>query len=213
MGNSEMLKKLRSVYGQNVMCTNGLFHILDDSHNEIYINVAKNCIDKRGKYRTIVVCDKIVVCEITTSPIFKYLILDKNTLECLFKTSGVIEYVDNNIMICIEEDTIKILSHTGNVLAELEDYISITHLYGGNYLVKSKQMFNDHIIYYDKFRDKIIELTKGKNYTITILDGNPREIEVISMHGGKYNYNFERKSCYNCFTNAEERQTFLWKVF
>lgn len=213
MSNIEMLKKLKSIYGQNVMCTNGLFHVYDDNHSEIYINASKGIIDKRAKYRTIVVLDNIIVSEILTSASFKYVVLDKQTLECKFKTKGVIEYIDNNILLCREDDIMKILSHTGNILAELHDCVSLTHLFGGRYLIKSTKMYNDNIIYYDVFKDKIINLTENKNYTITILNGDTREIEVVSMQGGKYIYNFEKKLCYNCFTNSEERQTFLWKTF
>ena len=213
ISNADKLKKLKEKYGENVMCTNGLFHLIDDNdHYEIYINPKTEKADNRGKYRTIAVMDSIIVSEILTDKKIRFVIFDKNTLEIIFKTSGMMRYVDNNLIYCREGNKFILISHTGKQLTELEDVGKIEHIHYCNYLLNNKKMFSDHIIFYDRFKDRIITLTEDKKYSIhPVVDGS-KEIEVVSMQGGKYHYNFETKACFNCFTNKEEKSTYLWKI-
>ena len=213
MSNKEILGQLIARYGKKVACTNGLFHIYDDLHNELYINPIDGIIDKRAKYRTIVVLEEIVVAEILTSKTFKYVILRKSDLSIIYKTRGVIEYIDNNIMKCTDGEDTMIISQHGKILTSIENVEKIKHLYGNNYLVNCSKMFSDKIVYYDRLRDTIVELTEDRNYSIfQTAEGEP-EIEVTSMQGGKYLYNFETRVCFNCFTNREEKQTYLWRIY
>jgi len=209
---NEILNRLKEKYGKQVVCTNGLYHIYDDLHNEVYIRLSDGQLDKRGKYRTIVVLEDIVVAEVLTSTAYKYVILNKLDLDIIYKTKGIIEYIDNNIMISKYNGVLDIISNHGKVIGSFTDEESIEHMYSNNYILHSRKMYNDKIVYYDRLRDSLLDLTEGKNYAIQRLDSNSKEIEVISMQGGKYIYNFLTRKCFNCFTNREERNTYLWKI-
>lgn len=208
----ERLVALRKKYGDYVMCTNGLFHMFDKKHNELFINKHTGEIDRRGIYKTLVVLDNIVVAQVINSKDIRYIILQKDTLKCIYKTNGNMYYIDKN-MVCDKKDNVcKLISHNGKHLATLEQTMCVRNIHGSMYLVQSSKMFNDKILHYNNHRDYFEDLTDDKEYVIHVSDKSDKEVEVILMDGGQYTYNFETKTVYNKFTNQLEENTNLWKI-
>ncbi|MBO5388505.1 MAG: hypothetical protein J6A59_10245 [Lachnospiraceae bacterium] len=212
LSNKEKLDMLNMLYGGNVMCTNGLFHLLDDKHNEVYINSNTAELDRRGLYKTFVVMDKVVVSKVTNNDKVNFVILDKDTLECVYKTKGNIFYI-NDYMVCDKKDNVcTLISHTGKILGKIDNIKAVSNIKGSMYIASSTVMYNDRVLYYNKHKDELEDLTFDKNYLIHRLDKHGTEVEVISMEGGKYIYDFETHLVKNKFTGKVEKDTNLWKV-
>ena len=73
-------------------------------------------------------------------------------------------------------------------------------------------MYNDKVLYYNKHKDELEDLTFGKEYLIHRLDKQGTEVEVIQMYGGQYIYDFSTKTVKNKFTGKIEKETNLWKI-
>ena len=208
----DTLLMLQFMHGKNVMCTNGLFHILNDDHTEVYINRQTGDIDKRALYKTLVVLDKTIVARVINNKKVNFVVLDKYNFKCLYKTKGNIYYINENL-ICdkLDNDCIAI-SHTGRTLGKLDNCNSINHILGSFYITSSDKMYNDKVLYYNKHKDELEDLTFGKEYLIHRLDKQGTEVEVIQMYGGQYIYDFSTKIVKNKFTGKIEKETNLWKI-
>jgi hypothetical protein len=198
------------IYGGNVMCTNGLFHMFDDNHNEIYINRKNSELDKRAKYKTVVVMDKIVVAQVVNSNNIAFVVLDKTDLNCIYKTQGIIQYLNNDIVYSIDKDKVVFISRNGKTLITLSGK-RVQQLNKYHYLVSSGQTFNDMLLAYNDHRDTMTNLTKDKNYLIYPNKNGENSVDIISMHGGRYKYNFDTHRCTNLFTGKEE-EIQLWTL-
>jgi len=201
MTNQETLNMLRMMHGKDVICTNGLFHIIDNNHNEIYINKHNGEIDRRGKYNTIIVYDDVVLAEVVNDVKVRYVILSKNNLECIYRSTEAILYINEDLMY----DTVGILiSKHGKVLGKFNNIKDIVNIANKYYLLSSNNMFSDKVISYIEHKDFIQDLTKNKNYTISIVKENKHAVDVIDMNGGKHRYDFSDHSCINLFTMKKE---------
>lgn len=212
ISDKDTLSLMQMVHGGNVMCTNGLFHILNNDHNEIYIDKVTAELDKRGLYKTLVVMDNIIVSRVVNNDKVNFVILNKEDLKCLYKTDGNIYYINENIVCDKKDDGCTLISHNGKQLIKINKAVCVNHIHGSNYIVQTSLMFEDKVLYYNKHKDSIIDLTEDKRYTIHINDKDSKKVEVISMEGGKYIYNFEKHECFNTFTNKVEEETHLWKL-
>ena len=212
MSKNKTLTMFKSLFGINVMNTKGLYHIIDNEHQEIYINSYSRQIDKRGKYHTVVVMDDIVVSEVVTKAKIKYVILNKYNLKSIYKTAGIIKYLDNNLLYSIYKNQVEIIAHNGKVLCKLYNVQDIIPLPYNRYLLKSKLAFADRIVYYDRYNVHLIDLTEDRQYIINAVGKNNNRLVVTFMHGGRYTYDFDTEECYNTFTEQLESNTFLWKI-
>ena len=73
-------------------------------------------------------------------------------------------------------------------------------------------MYQDKILFYNAKKDYIDDLTEGKSYLIHILDKDSAVVEVSSMTGVRYLYDFNKHESKNAFTNMIESETQLWKI-
>lgn len=208
----EKLALIRALHGVNVMYTRGLFHTIDKNHNEIYINPITSELDKRGLYRTLVVMDNVVVAKVTNNTSVNFVVLDKKNLDCLYKTKGVIHYIDENLLCDETKEGCILISHNGKQLGDYDKAICINHIHGNKYVLTSDNMYQDKILFYNTKKDSINDLTEGKSYLIHILDKDEAIVEVSSMAGVRYIYDFNKHECKNAFTNTIERETQLWKI-
>lgn len=208
----DKLEKLKSTYGKDVMYTDGLYHIIDKDHNEIYINNKTLKLDNRALYNTLVVTDKVIIAKTVNSKDTTYVILNKETFKCIYKTKGTIHYIDKNIVYDINKDKCTIISHTGKKLAIIPNIDCIYNIHNNQYVVQSKTMFKDMVVYYNKHRDILENLTDGKDYLIHKVDSSENEVEIVNMSGGTYIYNFITRKFYNSFTQEIEEDTQLWKI-
>lgn len=207
------LKDIRNIYGDKVICTNGLFHIYDENENiEMYIEPNRYKLDKRGKYRTTAILDDIIVSQLLNSPTIRFVILRKSTLELIFKTKGMVKVISDRLILCKEDKVTKIISKTGKVLLETTDDIIVEPISIKYYIIKNKKMFSDHIAYYSEYNDTMSILSENKRYDIQKQYGVAHTVDVVIMHGGKYRYCFDSHICYNMFTMQEENSTFLWAI-
>lgn len=204
------LEHLQSIYGGNVMCTDGLFHIMCDNHEEIYINSETEKLDGRCKYKTIVVFDKTIVAEVIDIPSTTFVILAKNTLECIYQTSGYIKYIDNNLVCDYKGNTVTLISNTGKVLCKLSGN-KVTRVYDSKYILSSNKSFDDRLLCYNVHRDSLQDITADKRYLLYDNEQLVDTIEVVVMHGGKYYYNFKKHEVINQFTNEKE-EIQLWST-
>lgn len=208
--NKEKLDILQSKYSKNTVFTNGLFHIIDDEHNEIYINGINGSIDNRAKYRTLAVTDKVIITKLVNNSQFLYVILVKNSLDCIYKTKNTIYYLNNNIFYEMLDNKIRIISHTGKVLGDIEGK-EIAEIKEDVILIKNNKAFKDNIWIYSKQNDTIRNSTENKNYLIYKSEEDDTAVEIMCMNGGKYRYNFTTHQCVNKFTGKiEEIQ--LWDL-
>lgn len=213
LSDDDKLKAIQNIYGEKVICTNGLFHIFDEKENiEMYIEPNRYKLDKRGKYRTTAILDDIIVSQLMNSPTIRFVILSKKTLELVFKTRGLIKVVSNQLILCKENTTTKIISKTGKILFETDDDILVEPIAQKYYIIKNKKMYSDHIAYYSEYSDALSILSADKHFDIQRLYGLRHTIEVVIMNGGRYRYNFDNHKCYNLFTMQEENSTFLWQI-
>lgn len=209
--NQETLRLLKMIYGPSVVCTDGLFHLYDKNHNEIYINKSNSELDKRALYRTLVVMDEVIVARVTNSEKVNFVVLDKASLKLIYKTDGDIYYISDKIVCDKKENEGILISHKGKVLKRLPDIICVNHIYKKQYIVKSKKMYQDKVLYYNEYKDEIVDLTDGLEYMIHIENKDETEVKVISNFGAQYIYNFAEHKCFNTFTNKVEEETELWK--
>lgn len=211
---SKEKKDLEKKYGNKLMNTNGLYHLFDDKHNEIYINSETGKIDKRALYKTLVVLDDTVISEVIDDKNdTKFVVLDKKTLRCLYRTKSNINYLNESIVyddLREKNGSINIISHTGKHLTKLKNIQNIYNIHSNYYIAKSEKMFNDKVLWYNKHSDKMEDLTEDKKYTIN--RESDKEIIILSMHGGKYSYSFETHKAFNVFTGKIEEDTQLFKI-
>ena len=139
----DKLNMLNMMYNGNVMYTNGLFHMYNNKHQEIYINKDTGELDKRALYETVVVLEHIVVSKVLNSNKIKYVVLDKETLKCLYKTDGEIEYIDKNIICNYINDDCTIISPRGRVICKLYNTDDLVNIQDSLYIVNSMKMFKD----------------------------------------------------------------------
>ena len=196
----ETLSLLRMIYGKNVMCTNGLFHIMDDKHNEVYINRLDGTLDKRGLYNTLVVLDSIIVSKVVNNNKLRFVVLNKNDLSCIYKTKGNIFYIDEDMLCDKYNDKCTIISHTGKYTRQFDDAICINKIYKNFYLLSSTKMFSDKILMYNKHKDYVIDLTDDKRYTIHRIDD--KDVEILPMSGNAYIYDFSTRQAYDKFNGG-----------
>lgn len=211
ISNQDTLRLLKMIYGPSVVCTDGLYHLYDKRHNEIYINRHNSELDKRGLYRTLVVLDDIVVSRVVNNDKVNFVVLDKDSLRCIYKTSGDIFYANENLVYCKKNNDCTLISHTGNILMKLKDTISVDHIYRKLYIVKSAKAYNDKILFYNERKDTLSDLTEGLEYIIHILDKDSTKIDILTNFGAQYIYNFKEHTCFNTFTNKLEWETQLWR--
>jgi len=210
--NSEILNLLNVTYNNQVMCTNGLFHMYDKFRNEIYIDKSSGKMDNRARYKTIYVADKVVVADIINHEVDEHVILDKESLQYIFKTKNKLKVQDNLIYEANDKlnGEYRIFSDSGKSLVTYPNIISIEKAYKNIYIVKTQQMYEDRLIIFDRRTDSFKDLTENKRY---VLVNRPAEyVEVHVMNGGVYNYSFYDQSCVNTFTNEEEKNIQLWSI-
>lgn len=204
MSNKETLESMQVLFGNNVVCTNGLYHIYNTDHTETYIDAKNKTVDKRCKYITIVVTDKVIATNVIGVQGVRGVILDKENLECLYKTGGKLSYIDDNLMCDVFRGRTTIISHTGRELCGLNNIQNIEVLGNNRYLVKSMNSFNDTILIYRRQLDMVISIAKNKRYLIYRSKKEKDAVEVVSMQGGKYIYKFKTNECINTFTDKIE---------
>lgn len=212
MKDKEKLALIRALHGVNVMYTRGLFHTIDKNHNEIYINPLTSELDKRGLYKTLVVMDNVIVAKVTNNTSVNFVVLNKENLDCLYKTKGVIHYIDENLLCDKTKEGCTLISHNGKQLESYDKAICVNHIHGNKYVLTSDNMYQDKILFYNAKKDYIDDLTEGKSYLIHILDKDSAVVEVSSMTGVRYLYDFNKYECKNAFTNMVESETQLWKI-
>lgn len=207
--NQDRLCLYKMVYGKNVMCTNGLFHIIDKEHNEIYINKDTGELDRRGKYRTEAVLNNAIIAEVINDKKIKYVLLDKQTLKCMYKTTGKIIYVDKNIMF---DTNGLVLSCNGKKLTTVDNIRSVVNMTGRYYLINSRNMYEDKVVMYVEHGDFVNDLTKDKKYAINKHMDDKSIVDILCMYGGRYQYNFSKHECINLFTMEREEDIQLWTL-
>lgn len=219
---NDKLTTLKMLYGDNVMCTNGLFHILDNDHMEIYLSSTSYELDHRAKYHTIVVTDNAVVTQIANGKEPSYAILRKGNLELMYITNNEIRYADDNIMYEIQEESfnkkknkepyIKLISHTGKILTTIPYGKQLECIMNNDkYVISSLKSYCDCVVQYNSREDSIRNLTEGKSYSIYKSRNEDDTVEIVSMHGGTYTYNFKTRECRNDFTGSVEK-IHLWSL-
>lgn len=205
MTDKEMLSSLKVLYGENVMCTNGLYHILNDRHEENYINPETKEVDTENKYCTVVVTDKVILARtINASDGTRFVILDKSDLSVVHRSQGLMYYLDDNLLLEYEGNITRLFSHTGIDLYELSDVQSVDIISNSKYLVKSKNAFSDIILIYRKQLDLLTNIVRKQKYSIFMSNTQEETVEVISMKGGKYIFDFKNNKCINDFTGKVE---------
>lgn len=204
MTEKETLESMQILFGKNVVCTHGLYHIYNSDHSEVYIKHLDKEIDKRCKYSTLVVTDYVVIARTLNTKSVKYVILKKGTLDCIYKTQGRIIYIDENLVYDVYGNKANIISHTGRTLLTLSNIQSIEVLDNKRYLVKSQNSFSDTILIYRPQLDLILSVAKDRRYLIYKSKEHKDAVEVVSMQGGKYIYKFKTNECINTFTNKAE---------
>lgn len=204
MSSKETLESMQILFGNDVACTNGLYHIYNKDHTEVYIDVSNKSIDKRCRYITIVVTDKVIVTNVIGINGLRAVILDKETLECLYKTNGKIQYLDKNMVYDVYNGRTTFISHTGRELYSDNNIQSIEILGNNKYLLKSRNSFSDNILVYRSQLDVVISIAKNKRYLIYKSKKQKDAVEVVSMQGGKYIYKFKTNECINTFTDKIE---------
>ena len=209
ISDNEELKKLKGIYGDNVLCTNGLFHAMCRDHSEVYINKNNNKIDNRVKYITIVVMQSIIVSRVCAAP-KDYVILRKNDLNWIYRTSNKIVYVDENILYESTNSSTNLISHLGKVLCSVDDMIGIMPLGNDRYVIKSKKSYADRVVFYDRKLGELLDLSNCRSYMIEKSRTNDRVIVVTFINGITYEYNLDTKICINRFTGKEEFGIILW---
>ena len=206
--NEDTLALLRMIHGKDVICTDGLFHIFDSKHREVYINAANGELDKRGLYITLVVLDNIVVSIAVNSSIIRFVVLNKQDLKCIYKTTGNIYFIDMNLVCDKHKKYCTLISHSGKNIWRYTNTLRIDKLYKNIYLVKSYGIFEDKIISYSEHRDMIKNLTENKRYAIhTITDS---KISIADMNGGNYTYDFDTQQCFDVFKDRQIDRTALF---
>ena len=200
---------LKSIYGGNVMLTNGLYHIMVENHSEAYINNSTNEIDNRGRYRTIIVGDDTVVANVVGDKHVKSVILRKADLKLLYASNELIHYINQDILYNSFGD---IVSMDGSVLCKLNHFITKVDQLGMNYyLVKADTMYGDALLHYIPHVNKIQNYTEGKKYIISKVRGENTILEVIDMYGGRYEYDLSNHQCRDRFTGRRLDST-IWNV-
>lgn len=206
---NDRLNLFKMIYGKNVLCTDGLFHIIDDNHKEIYINRNTGEIDKRGKYKTIAVFDNVILANVIGDRKIRCVVLNKKNLECLYKTTEEIVYVDKNVMF---DRSGVVLSHTGKTLIETDKIKDITSINDKYYVIQVDKMYSDKLIEYVKPVDKVVDLTCNGRYTLQTKDGNTNIIELTNMVGGKYSYDLTKQEYFDEFTLKNNGGIQLWNL-
>lgn len=211
MNNIEVLKMLKDIHGEKVMCTNGLFSMLDADHNEVYIDKITGEVDARAVYRTLVVLDNVVVARVIGNERVNFVVLNKENLNTVYTTTGIMYYIDNNVVCDFDDknETCKLISHNGTVLANFEGTRSIKKIWHEYYTTQSVRMYSDLAFYYNKHRDSITLLNEEQRYSIVIVNDERGIVDVTPMGGITYNFNFDTREAQNKFTGKKiQKQIF-----
>lgn len=199
--NSETLALLQMIHGKDVICTDGLFHIIDNNHREAYINPTDASFDKRGLYNTLVVMDSIIVSKVVNNSKIRFVILTKGDLKCIYKTTGNIYYIDDNLVCDKHGNDCMLISHSGKNTWKYKDAICVNKVHKNCYLITSEGMFQDKLILYYPQKDVIKDMTENKRYAIHRITDS--KISIASMAGGKYTYDFQTRQCLDEFTDTQ----------
>ena len=116
---------------------------------------------------------------------------------------------DDNIVCDKNDNSCVVISHTGKILCTFKSALALKNIYGNNYLLNVAELYNDKILYYNPKADELTDLTEDSNYIIHV--SSKTEVEVTSMIGGKYTYNFKYRILINDFTGKEEKAFRLWR--
>lgn len=224
MNNMDRLNLLKMIYGPNVVCTNGLFHIIDDNHKEMYISNINNELDKRTQYETILVTDKsILAIDLNSSeePLLgvstiqntisrtdktldtskRKILLDKNTLEYKYITNNNIKYIINDIYLISNSKDSCIIDNNGKTRIELKNCNNIVDIGNNLYICESDTLFSDKLVII-KDKDRILDITKDRRYRLKSI--NKDKIRIDLRSGGAFILDLRTKQCLNTFTNKIE---------
>lgn len=208
MSNSKQLQELKKIYGDNVVCTNGLFHIICSDHSEVYLN-SRNCkIDTRARYVTIAVMEYVVVTKALVNDKSIWLVLDKNNLRTRYRADSMLSCIDENIIYEIGTGTI--ISHLGKKICRLDSIKEVIPLRNNKYLVKSITTYGDKIVYYDRDKASLVNMSGDKSCIIERDLVNTSLLTIMLMSGVSYKYNLDTRICINTFTGKEEKGVILW---
>ena len=232
MNNVEKLNMLRMIYGPDVVCTNGLFHIINDKHEEIYISNAKNELDKRTKYKTLEVLDNSIIALDLSSEGEFYLgnnilkkpydisdsdeisrkttiLMDKDTLEYKYKTPHIIKHIVNNTFLVSDTQNSAIIDNNGKTKLKLENCGSLISIGNNLYICEGNTLFSDKLIIIYS-RNKVLDITKARSYRIKFIKDNRLRIELRS--GGAYILDLKTKEYFNVFTGKIETNLNLFDI-
>lgn len=231
MTNKERLDMLRLIYGPNVVCTNGLFHIIEDNHREIYIT-KDNELDRRTSYATLEVTDKSVLAidlSKNTEPCLgekliredaditdlqlkmkgTVLLIDKNTLDYKYKTTNQIEHIKNDIFLVFDNSNSEVIDNNGKVMLKLDNFNSLLNIGNNLYICEGNTLFSDKLIIIDN-KNRVLDITKTRSYRIKFLNNNRLRIELRS--GGAYILDLKTKEYFNVFTGKIETNLNLFDI-
>lgn len=206
IGNNSKLKELRAIYGDSVLCTNGLFHSICPDHTEVYISKVTNKVDRRTRYITIAVMDNIVISKTRVG----YTILNKNNLEWVYRTANIIEYLDENIVCERAKDSVSLISHLGRKICTLESTQEIISIGNNKYIVKSLKSYGDRVILYDRNGGGLIDISDNRSCIIEKSDSDDNVLNITFLNGVSYEYDLSSKICKNKFTGKSEIGIVLW---
>jgi len=200
----DIYSKVSKRYGSGVMYTDGLYHIMDKEHKEIYINPETMELDKRCKYKTIAVMSKIVVAKVIGLADTKAVVLSKKDLSCIYKSSGRIVFLDEYMVCEFSDKTARIISHEGRLLKEIKGIKSIGSILEGIYLVKSRENYGDYLIEYNPRLDIIKELGRRKEHLMFRSNLSNTKVRILDKNGGKYIYDIVTRQCIDECTGENE---------
>lgn len=176
---------------------------MDKEHKEIYINPVTLELDKRCKYKTIVVLDNIVVAEVNCIEGIKSVILNKDTFDCIHKSYGRTVYLDDCMVCSFDKGKATMVSRKGSVLKVVSDLRSIGSICSGYYLVRSTNKYSDYILEYNKRTDSLIEYGSNGGYMMFRSSSSNKDINIIAKTGGKFIYDVVTKVCTNEFSGED----------
>lgn len=202
------LQELKKLYGDNVVSTDGLYHIICSDHSEVYINSQNGKLDTRAKYITIAVMQYIIVTKAIMSESNLWVILDKNSLRTRYKTDTLLKYIDENIVYDYGNGTI--ISHTGRKMCRLDNVKEIIPLGNSKYLIKSVKTYDDKVAYYDREKASLVNMSGDKSCIIERDLKDSSILTIMLMSGVIYTYNLNTRVCKNNFTGKEEKGVILW---
>lgn len=209
MTDNERLTALQVNFGNKVMLTNGLFHIFDNKHGELYINPETNSLDKRAIYETIVVTDKVIAARVKNSKVPMCVILNKSNFKLLYKTVNEIAYLTPLMLVETKDKSFaQFISHTGKLLTRVQSALSLVDsIYKNMFIVHLQSPYSDKVMYYRERDDTLVDLVGSRRYIVN--KQTEDTVQVTFMSGNSYTYNFRTHECINEFTGIKEK-VHLW---